>query len=101
MRYLLVSSNHDNDHKRRNELFQWSLDYDRNKQLMFASITDCTPEHILTGNIWIRGREYRDFAQAHVERIIHSDTAPLLKLRKEREILNNPEYMPRVSLAAR
>ena len=36
-----------------------------------------------------------------MQRIIHPDTAPLLKLRKEREILNNPEYMPRVLLAAR
>src|SRR5438067_2056043 len=51
VRYLTVSSNHDNDHKRRNQLFQWSLPYGRTKQLLFASITDCTPENVLTGNI--------------------------------------------------
>jgi hypothetical protein len=48
----------------------------------------------------MRGREYRDHAHAHMERIIHPDTAPTLRLRKQHEILNNPEYMPLVSLGA-
>jgi hypothetical protein len=100
VRYLFVASNHQNDHKRRNQLFLWSLPYGRQKQLLFTSLTDCTSEHILTGNIWMRGREYRDKAQAHMERIIHPDTAPTLKLRKQHEILNNPEYMPLVPLGA-
>jgi len=91
--------NHQNDHKRRNQLFLWSIPYDRQKQLLFTSLTDCTPENILTGNIWLRGREYRDHAQAHTEQIIHPDTTPTIKLRKQHEILNNPDYMPLVSLA--
>ena len=64
VRYLFVSPNHQSDHKRRNQLFLWSLPYDRQKQLLFTSLTDCTPENILTGNIWMRGREYRSHAQA-------------------------------------
>jgi len=100
VRYLFVASNHNNDHHRRNQLFLLSLPYDRQKQLLFTSLTDCTPENILTGNIWMRGREYRDHAQAHTERIIHPDTAPTLKLRKQHEILNNPDHMPLVSLGA-
>jgi hypothetical protein len=48
----------------------------------------------------MRGREYRDHAQAHIKRVIHPDTAPTVKLRKEREILNDPAYMPLISLAA-
>ena len=100
VRYLFVSPNHQSDHKRRNQLFLWSLPYDRQKQLLFTSLTDCTPENILTGNIWMRGREYRSHAQEHIERIIHPDTAPTVKLRKQHEILNNPAYMPLVSLGA-
>jgi hypothetical protein len=100
IRYLFVASNLSNDHKRRNQLFLWSLPYDRQKQLMFASLTDCTPEKILTGNIWMRGREYRNHTHAHMERIIHPDTAPILRVRKQHEILNNPEYMPLVPLGA-
>jgi hypothetical protein len=100
VRYLFIASNQQSDHKRRNQLFLWSLPYGRQKQLLFTSLTDCTPEHILTGNIWMRGREYRDHAHAHMERIIHPDTAPTLRLRKQHEILNNPEYMPLVSLGA-
>ena len=100
VRYLFVASNHDNDHKRRNQLFLFSLPYDRRKQLLFTSLTDCTPENILTGNIWMRGREYRAHAQTHSERILHLDTALTLKIRKQHEILNNPAYMPLVSLAA-
>ena len=34
-----------------------------------------------------------------IHRAIHPDTTPTLKLRKQHEILNNPEYMPLVSLA--
>jgi len=100
VRYLFVASNLSLDHKRRNQLFLWSLPYDRQKQLMFTSLTDCTPEKILTGNIWMRGREYRDHAHAHMERIIHPDTAPVVKVRKQHEILNNPEHMPLVPLGA-
>jgi hypothetical protein len=100
IRYLFVASNLSNDHKRRNQLFLLSLPYDRRKQLLFTSLTDCTPEKILTGNVWMRGHEYRNHAHAHMERIIHPDTAPTLRVHKQHEILNNPEYMPLVSLAA-
>src|SRR5207248_8548391 len=87
VRYLFVASNHDNNHHRRNQLFLLSLPYDRQKQLLFTSLTDCTPENILTGNIWMRGREYRDHTKAHLDQILHPDTAPTLKLRKQHEIL--------------
>jgi len=100
VRYLFVASNLSNDHKRRNQLFLWSLPYGRQKQLMFTSLTDCTPEKILTGNIWMRGGEYRDHTHAHMERIIHPDTAPTVKVRRQHEILNNPQYMPLVALGA-
>jgi hypothetical protein len=81
-------------------LFLLSLPYDRRKQLLFTSLTDCTAEKILTGNIWMRGHEYRNNAHAHMKRIIHPDTAPTVKLLKQHEILNNPEYMPLVPLGA-
>jgi hypothetical protein len=100
VRYLFVASNHDNNHHRRNQLFLLSLPYDRQKQLLFTSLTDCTPENILTGNIWMRGREYKNHAKPHLDQILHPDTAPTLKLRKQHEILNNPDYMPLVSLGA-
>ena len=100
IRYLFVASNLSNDHKRRNQLFWLSLPYNRQKQLLFTSLTDCTAEKILTGNIWMRGHEYRNNAHAHMKRIIHPDTAPTVKLLKQHEILNNPEYMPLVSLGA-
>jgi len=100
VRYLFVASNLSNDHKRRNQLFLWSLPYGRDKQLMFSSLTDCTPEKILTGNIWMRGREYRNHAHAHMERVIHPDTAPMVKVRRQHEILNNPQSMPLVPLGA-
>jgi len=100
VRYLFVSPNHQNDHKRRNQLFLWSLPYDRQKQLLFTSLTDCTPENILTGNIWLRGREYKNHASAHLDRILNPDTAPTIKLKKQHETLNNSNHMPLVSLAA-
>lgn len=48
----------------------------------------------------MRGHEYRNHTHAHIERIIHPDTAPTVKLRKQHEILNNPEVMPLVPLGA-
>lgn len=100
VRYLFVASNHSNDHKRRNQLFLWSLPYDRRKQLLFTSLPDCTPEQMLTGDIWLRGSEYRNHTQALMERLIHPDTVPTLRLRKQHEILNNPAHMPLVPLGA-
>lgn len=100
VRYLFVASNYSNDHKRRNQLFLWSLPYDRRKQLLFTSLPDCTPEQLLTGDIWLRGSEYRNHTQALMERLIHPDTVPAIRLRRQHEILNNPEHMPRVPLGA-
>jgi hypothetical protein len=100
VRYLFVASNYSHDHKRRNQLFLWSLPYDRQKQLLFTSLPDCTPEQILTGNIWLRGREYRDHTKELMERLIHPDTVSTLRQRKQYEILNNPQYMPLVPLGA-
>jgi hypothetical protein len=65
---------------------------------MFTSLTDCTPEYILTGNIWMRGREFRDHASKHMEPYNHPDMSPTLRQRKQHEILNNPQYMPLVPL---
>ena len=96
MSATLVSSNHDNDHKRRNELFQWSLEYGRNRQLMFASITDCTPEHSDRQHLAPRQRIPRARTRAHAT--YHSSRyRPIAETPKEREILNNPEYMPRLA----
>ena len=78
----------------------FSYPYGRTKQFLFTSLTDCTPENILIGNIWMRGREYRDYALPHFQRIIHPETTSTLQSRKQHEILNNPASMPLVSLAA-
>jgi hypothetical protein len=99
-RYLFIASNHQGDHKRRNQIFLYSLDYRRTKQFLFASLTDCTADTILTDTIWMRGREYLDFAKAHLERIIHPETASAVHIKKHHEILNTPSLMPLVSLAA-
>jgi len=42
--------------------FSRSASLRRAKQFLFTSLTDCTADTILTGNIWMRGREYRDIA---------------------------------------
>jgi len=100
VRYLFVASNYSNDHRRRNQLFLEAHPYGRAKQFLFASLTDCTADNILTGDIWMRGREYRDIALPHITQTIHPETAPVVKLRKQHEILNNPQHMPLVSLLA-
>ena len=99
VRYLFVASNYSNDHRRRNQLFLEANPYGRTKQFLFTSLTDCTADNILTGNIWMRGREYRDVAKPHIDQTLHPDTTPLVRLRKQHEILNNSQHMPLVSLA--
>jgi hypothetical protein len=47
----------------------------------------------------MRGREYRDIALPHITQAITPETASTIKLRKQHEILNNPQHMPLVSLA--
>jgi hypothetical protein len=91
VRYLFVASNHNNDHRRRNQIFLEAHPYGRAKQFLFTSLTDCTPANILTGNIWMRGREYRDIALPHITQTIPPETTPTVKLRKQHEI---PKFIP-------
>ncbi len=95
--FLTVAANPNNDHKRRNDLLLHSLPYNWNQQLLFASITDCTRDTILTP-IWLRGNEYHKHAEKHLDKIATQPPHPALQLQLISTILNDSNRMPRVQL---
>jgi protein involved in plasmid replication-relaxation len=95
-RVFTATANIKGDHRRRNDLLLASLAYKRFKLFYYASITDCTPENILSP-IWLRGKEYPE-AKAHLTQILPPEASLALQRRTHHETLNNPELMPRVSL---
>jgi hypothetical protein len=96
-RVFTVCSNLRGDHRRRNELFLASLAYRRYKLFHYASITDCTPEHILSP-IWLRGKEFPQ-AKAHLDTILTPETSTGIQSRIIHQTLNNPVYMSKVGIA--
>ena len=65
---------------------------------IYTSITDCTPENILTP-IWLRGKEGFPQARAHFETLTTPETSVVIQTRRLHETLNNPEHMPKVGVA--
>src|SRR5713101_4616792 len=63
---------------------------------IYTSITDCTPENILSP-IWLRGKEFPQ-AKAHLETIINPETSTAIQSRRIHETLNDPEHMPKVGI---
>ena len=66
-------------------------------RLLYASITDCTAENILTP-IWLRGKEFPQ-AKAHLDTILTPETSTGIQARRIRETLNDPAHMPKVEIA--
>jgi hypothetical protein len=85
------------DHRRRNDLFLASLAYKRFKLFHYASITDCTPQSILS-DIWLRGKEFPQ-AKAHLDTILTPETSTGIQSRRIHETLNDPAHMPKVGIA--
>jgi len=94
---LNVSTNDEGDHRRRNRLFYNSLEYQKYIQFMFASMDECTPDRLLTGKIWMRGKEYPT-ATDHLKKILSPDPPPAVLWRYIQPTLNDHNLMPRVSL---
>ena len=96
-RVFTTCANIKGDHRRRNDLFLASLAYKRFKLFLYASITDCTPENILTP-IWLRGKEFPQ-AKAHLDTILTPETSTAIQSRRIHETLNDPIHMLKVRIA--
>jgi hypothetical protein len=96
-RVCTVCANVKGDHRRRNDLFLASLAYKQYKLCLYASITDCTPDNILS-QIWLRGQEFPQ-EQAHLDTILTPATSTAMQSRRIHETLNDPVHMLKVGIA--
>jgi len=97
-RVFTVCANVKGDHRRRNALFLASLADNRYQMFLYASLTDCTPENILSP-IWLRGKECLQ-AQAHLDPILLPETSTTMQSRRIHATLNDPAHMSKVAIAA-
>jgi hypothetical protein len=97
-RVFTVCANVTGDHRRRNDLFLASLADNRNKLFLYASITDCTPENILSP-IWLRGQASPQ-AQAHLDAVLIPETSTTMQSRRIHETLNDPAHVSKVAIAS-
>ena len=97
-RVFTVCANVKGDHRRRNALFLASLADNRYKLFLYASITDCTPENILSP-IWLRGKEFPQ-AKAHLDTMLIPETSTTMQSRRIYETLNDPVHMSKMAIAS-